>query len=130
METKSVNPLSQQIRVEWKSLWDQCFDDKRNAECVTSRDYDLLFVERGTVIKATRNCKPPSLEEIMDMTERNLGLKLISPDPRIGGWRKLSREAFPRKPRGAEGSKRTQESPKENARNVPAKKSGNGWLHR
>lgn len=75
----AVNILSQQIRAEWKSLWNQCFDDKLSAECVASRDYDILFVERGTVIKATRNYKPPSLEEIIESA-----LKIDQPESQ--GW--------------------------------------------
>jgi hypothetical protein len=36
-------------------LWKERFDDKVRAEGVANRDYSSLFVEKGTVIFATRN---------------------------------------------------------------------------
>lgn len=70
--------------MEWKSLWDQSIEDKNTAKYVARRDYKLLFIGEGTVIRAARNYKAPDLREIMEMNERILGLRLTQPDPKLG----------------------------------------------
>ena len=88
--TSVAEPVRKQIKLEWQELWDQKIEDKLIAEDMARRDYQLLFVERGTIIKASRNYKPPNLDEIMQLNEALLGLKLTYPDPEVGGWRKFS----------------------------------------
>ena len=90
----AAEQLRQNIRMEWESLWNQCFEDKNSAEYVARRDYELLFIERGSVIKATRNYKAPDLREIMERTEKICDSSLIHPNPKSGGWRKFSKDVL------------------------------------
>jgi hypothetical protein len=58
------------IREEWRLLWLGRIDDKVRAEGVANRCFSLLFVERGTVIVATRDFKPLDLREILRRKHR------------------------------------------------------------
>lgn len=125
-----VHQISKQIRMEWKDLWDQRIEDKLVAEDVARRNYELLFVERGTVIKATKDYKPPDLEEIMETNEKLLGVKLTYPDPDVGGWGKFAREVLSKEARWRKIRERRPSLPKEKPTNGPPKKGGRGWVHR
>ena len=128
---KLANALRQQIRAEWSDLWDQRFEDKLVAEDVARRNYELLLVERGTVIKATRDYKPPNLQEIFEANERLLGVTLTSPDPKEGGWGKFSKEVLSKEPRWKRDTPRERQEYKvEKPQNGPSKNGGRGWLHR
>ena len=77
------------IRQEWRELWFQKVEDDIIDEDVARRDYPLLFVERGTVIRATRDYKHLEIDEILD-THRKRGQDLIQqPNPEVGGWGKF-----------------------------------------
>ncbi len=88
-----------EIRKAWKELWCQRIEDRLIAEDVARQDYGILFVEKGTVIRASRMLKPLDLEEIIDKNERLLGLNLKKPRPEEGGYRKFSREILSMQPR-------------------------------
>jgi len=101
------------------------------AEGISDKDYSQLFVERGTVIMATRKFKPPDFYEILqqhlssDPSDIN---KLLSPNPATGGWGKFVRNVLNKqKPL----LRRRLNTPKEPIRktNQQLKKSGRGWLH-
>lgn len=53
------------IKKEWRLLWSCRIDDKVRGEGSASQSFPLLFVEQGTIIKATRNFKPLDLKEIL-----------------------------------------------------------------
>ena len=42
--------LVEELKVEWKRLWQERFDDKVRAEGVAAGDYAKLFVDKGTAI--------------------------------------------------------------------------------
>ena len=127
---RSMLTLRQQIRSDWKDLWDQRIEDKLIAENIASKNYDLLFVERGVIIKATKDYRPPSLAEIMEMNEALLGASLTYPNPDIGGWGKFSKEVLSKQVRSRKISERRPDLYKDRLRNGPRKKGGRGWLHR
>jgi hypothetical protein len=56
----------EELRVEWERLWRERFDDRVRAEGVANQDYSSLFVERGTVIFATRNFRPLTFRGILE----------------------------------------------------------------
>ena len=95
----AIQQVRQRIRLEWRDLWKQRIEDKLTAEDVASKNYELLFVDKGTVIKASRDYKPPNLKEIMERNEKVLNIRLIYPDRHVGGWRKFSREVLSKQPR-------------------------------
>jgi hypothetical protein len=119
----------QEIRREWKDLWDQKVEDKLIAEDIARKSYELLFVDAGTVIRASKNYSPLNLEEIMDRNEKIIGLRLTNPTPEEGGFRKFAKNVLSKQPRLNQNHARRQEPPEVKVKKGPAKKSGRGWLH-
>jgi len=117
------------LREEWKSLWRTRIDDKVRAEGIASRDFLRLFVERGTVILATRDCKPPSFREILKYYMPEDFAERLNVNPNTGGWRKFIREFI--KSQIKEGRERILKSQSKSKKNVNLQKKhgGRGWLH-
>ena len=123
----SAVQLRQQIREEWRDLWDQRIEDKLVAEEIARKDYELLFIERGTVIRASKDYVPPDFEEIVRANEELLDIKLTYPDPRVGGWGKFIKDVFPRR---THHTRRKRLELNEKSQNGPRKSGGRGWLNR
>ena len=85
----SQKEMIQALKIEWKRLWQERQDDKVRAEGIAVTDYCDLFVERGTVIHATRSFKSLSFRDILEQHKIENVDRLVSPDPRIGGWNKF-----------------------------------------
>ena len=120
--------LVKELKAEWKMLWRTRIDDRVRAEGVASRDFLRLFVDRGTVILATRDCKPPSFHEILRYYMPEVAAERFNVNPHVGGWRKFIREFMKGQSRG-ERIKRLSNEPKKKAANLQKKKGGRGWLH-
>jgi hypothetical protein len=120
----------EELKVEWKRLWRERFDDKVRAEGVANRDYSSLFVERGTVIFATRNFKLLNFKGILEEHGIRDLYKFVSPNPSVGGWGKFIRSAV--MPARANGRTRRAEQyfVEEEKKPQQLKKGGRGWLHR
>ncbi|MDQ1279327.1 MAG: hypothetical protein QG670_589 [Thermoproteota archaeon] len=128
-EGKTVAYFRREIRKEWNELWNQRIEDKQIAEDVARKDYNLLFIETGTVIRATRNFKPLDLEEIIDANEKLLGVSLKSPTSgEGGGYRKFAKETLSKQPHVGRLHSRKREI-LEKKKNDPPKNTGRGWLH-
>jgi hypothetical protein len=111
---------------QWKNLWRNLLGDKMRGEKIADRDYNLLFVEKGTVVGDARREKPLRYRETLKQHKLASG-KYPPPEPEIGGWGKFSQTMI--KPqKKPEPEKKTQPDPK---RKSPQrfKKSGRGWLH-
>jgi len=132
-EAAGIQVLVDDVRKEWKLLWHDRIDDKARAEGMANRNFELLFVERGTVIIATRDFKLLDLKEILRVHEVENIERFVSPHPSVGGWRKFARTVI----NGQRRVVRAQQL-RENAmsrgvdgkRNLQLKKGGRGWLHR
>jgi len=72
-------------------MWRERIDDKVKAEGIANRDYSMLFVDRGTVIIATRDYKPLNFREIVEYYKIPEIDKFVQPHPFVGGWRKFIR---------------------------------------
>jgi hypothetical protein len=115
-------------RVQWKRLWQERVDDKVRAEGVATADFCDLFVEKGTIIHATRDFKALNFKDILEQNHVENPDRYIPPDPQIGGWTKFVKtnitNQLPRK-RLAElyryENKHKRQQPK---------KGGRGWLHK
>jgi hypothetical protein len=87
-----------QVRVlqsQWNKMWRERIDDEVRAEGVANQDYPELFVEKGTVIIATRDYLPPCFEEILDtQIPKRCGLQRTPPHSSQGGYRKLIRDVI------------------------------------
>jgi len=128
--TKAVEAIRHQIRCDWKNLWDNRIHDSSLAEDVASTNYDLLFIEKGTIIKATKDYRPPNLENIFERNEKLLDVSFSPLNPKVGGWRKFSRDILSKQPRWSKASHRIEESLENNKNNCLAKKGSRGWLHK
>lgn len=120
--------MVEEIKTQWKKLWQERIDDKVRAEGVATNDYSKLFVDKGTIIHATRNFKPLSLKEILEQNEIQNTDRIIPPNPQVGGWTKFIKinitSKAPQRKRRADAY----EEPKK-IKQQP-KKGGRGWLHK
>ena len=86
-----IKTLRRELKSQWKSLWYDKIDDKKRAEGIASKDYSLLFVEKGTVIVTSRDHRPLNFRDIQEGLFRNLG---VPPEPHfsMGGVGKFIRD--------------------------------------
>ena len=57
----SQKAVVEELKTQRKRLWQERLEDKVRAEGVAINDYSSLFVERGTVIRATKDYKALNL---------------------------------------------------------------------
>ena len=127
-EEKAVSQvLVDEVKEEWKLLWVSRIDDKVRAEGIANRDYQLLFVERGTVIFATRGFRPLDFKEILGLHKIRDVERVVGPPPSVGGWAKFARTVLNKQKR----ARRMREPmPRRNrVKDQQLKKGGRGWLH-
>ena len=120
----------EELKQQWRTLWRERIDDEVRAEGISSKDYSELFVERGTVIIATRKFKPP---DFFDIVQQHLltgqgDINSVLPSPRIGGWGKFVRNVLGKQQSSV---KRRRGGLIETDKKVgqQLKKNGRGWLH-
>ena len=118
------------LREEWRLMWRHRVDDRVRAEGIADKTYERLFVDRGLILVATRDFKPP---EFQDILEKHLSPEMaesINPSPARGGVRKFIREYIAVQTRP--GSRRKEETRAElenMKRQQQLKHGGRGWLH-
>ena len=81
--------MAEALKIEWKKLWQERVDDKIRAEGIATADYCDLFVEKGTIIHASRDYKALNFKEILKQHQISNVDRFIAPDPQIGGWTKF-----------------------------------------
>jgi len=127
METTQTKEFVDELRTEWKSLWQNRIDDKVRAEGIAKQDYSKLAIEQGTVIVATRNYKPL---EFFDIVKDHLGpdtQKAVVPNTTVGRWGKFVRNNICKQ---KNTPKRTYSPPKPtHKKGQQQKKGGRGWIH-
>jgi hypothetical protein len=122
----SQKEMVEEIRIQWKKLWRERVDDKVRAEGVATADYCDLFVEKGTIIHATRNFKALNFKEILEQHQITNPDGLIPPNPQIGGWTKFIKvNITSQRPR----KRRAELYCAEKEQKQQPKKGGRGWLH-
>jgi hypothetical protein len=127
-KVKAQKELAEKLKVQWKLLWSERFDDKVRAEGVSINDYTFLRVERGTIIHATRDFKALSFREILEQHMVENPDRFIQPDVNSGGWSKFVKTKITNNSR--QRSERTLLiTSKKQAAVGQAKKGGRGWLH-
>ena len=118
------------LKEEWKRLWRERFDDKVRAEGIAAKNYPLLYVERGTVIVATRKYKPPSFSEIVKFWAENFKIfeesRIFPPHPSVGGWRKFIKTHLTKHKSTRRNAYKEE---KQKKAKLQLKKGGRGWLH-
>ena len=124
---KAHKELVNELKVQWKLLWSECFNDKNRAEGVSVSDYTSLRVERGTIIHATRDFKALSFKEILEQHMVEDSDRFVQPDVTVGGWNKFVKTRITI--RGPQRNKRALSYvPNKQVVQQP-KKGGRGWLH-
>ena len=119
--------LVEQLKTEWKKLWYERVDDKVRAEGIATGDYSKLFVEKGTIIHATRDFKALSFKEILEQNQIANAERFIPPSPQVGGWAKFVKTSITtQKPQKSRRVLQYSEPVKEKQQ---LKKGGRGWLH-
>lgn len=121
-----------ELRQQWRALWRERINDRIRAEGISNKDFNLLFVDRGTVIVATRRCKPPDFKDILEQYNApyEVKVKQDQPSPEVGGWRKFGRglAAARRQKTRRQKFDRSRDS-RVRAPEGQLKKGGRGWLH-
>ena len=119
--------MVEELKTHWKQLWQERLDDKVRAEGVATNDYAKLFVEKGTIIHATRDFKALNFKEILEQNQIVNADRFIPPSPQVGGWNKFIKTNITshRQRRNTRASL-YREDKKEKQQ---PKKGGRGWLH-
>lgn len=128
MSSLASEEVVKELKADWKSLWWERIDDKVRAEGIANKDYSRLFVEKGTVIFATRDFKPLSFREILEMHKVVDVNRVVQPSPHVGGWGKFIRTVIANQTR----KRRVKETRKyldSKKKRQHVKKGGRGWLH-
>ena len=120
--------LVEELKVEWKKLWLERMDDKVRAEGIAIKDYSSLFVDKGTVIHATRDFKALNFKEILEQHEISNAERYTPPDPHVGGWSKFVKTQITSQNHHRRKRADFYEAPKKEKQQQ--KKGGRGWLHK
>jgi hypothetical protein len=126
METNELKEFVDELRIDWKHLWLNRLDDKVRAEGIACQDYSKLFVERGTVIMATRDFKPLEFFDIVQEYLEFDAEKAVPPNSTIGGWGKFIRNNIRKQKNTTRRFSPPKPTPKKGQQQ---KKGGRGWLH-
>lgn len=128
-QTVDTRVLVEQLKIEWKRMWRERVDDHFRAEGIAIKDYSKLFVDRGTIIHATRDFRALSFKEILELHKIAPADRFLPPNPSVGGWGKFIRTAItcssPR--RGVRAAAYRAEQSARVKQHL--KKGGRGWLH-
>jgi len=126
-KVKAQKELVETLKVQWKLLWIERFNDKVRAEGVSEKDYEILNVERGTVITATRDYKVLNFKEILEKHLIEDPDRFIQPNVNIGGWNQFVKTHIKtHKPQRKNWL--TREAPNKLV-TQQSNKSRRGWLH-
>ncbi|MEM2102122.1 MAG: hypothetical protein QXM22_01245 [Candidatus Bathyarchaeia archaeon] len=124
-EWKEQKLFIEELKRQWKLMWRERIDDKVRAEGIAAKDFGLLFVERGTIIMATRDFKLLDFRQILQQHNLVHAEDVAFTNPSTGGWGKFAREVFGKSSK----AKRRASYEKPKAVSGPSKKCGRGWLH-
>jgi hypothetical protein len=119
--------MIEQLRLQWRKLWQERLDDKVRAEGMATADYCDLFVDQGTVIHATRDFKALNFKEILDQHQVINADRYIPSSPQVGGWNKFIKNNITNQPRRRRRADLYREEQREKQQ---PKKGGRGWLHK
>ena len=125
--SENQKQLVEELKTEWKKLWQERLDDKVRAEGIAVNDYGNLFIDKGTIIHATRDFKSLSFKEILEQHEVLNAERFIPPDPHVGGWGKFVKNNITNPQ--IKANKLHEYYPQEKTEKQQLKKKGRGWLH-
>jgi hypothetical protein len=125
-KVRAQKKLVEELKVQWKQLWSERLNDRVKAEDISKADYEILQVERGTIIHASRDFKPLNFKDILQQHMVENPDSFIQPNVNQGGWTKFVKTEITSQKRPQKRAhmyvppKRVIQQPK---------KGGRGWLH-
>ena len=128
MKVSDEKKAVEELLVEWKSLWRERFDDRVRAEGIANKNYPGCFVERGTVIFATRKFRLLNFRDVLELNGVVDANRFVPLDPRVGGWGKFIRKSIISQKPNSRVS-RASCFFEETKRKQHLKKGGRGWIH-
>ena len=128
MERMEWKAFVDELRVQWKMLWRDRIDDKVRAEGIAREDFSSLFVDRGTVIVATRDFKPLDFVEVLERHKPSEVPNAVPPRPGVGGWGRFVRDFIGKQRRFTKRGRPVPSKPGRKG-DQQRKKGGRGWLH-
>lgn len=120
--------IVEELKVQWKKLWQERVDDKVRAEGIAMCNYSELFIDRGTIIHATRDFKVLTFREILEQHQIAEGDRFVATSPYVGGWGKFIKTSVARQRKQMD--KRALIYREEKNEKQQPKKGGRGWLHK
>ena len=123
-EWKERKEFIEELKRQWKLMWIERIDDHQKAEGIADKDFSLLFVDRGTIIMATRDYKPLDFRQVLEEHKLTRESSEIAPNSTVGGWGKFARETYEKRT-----STRRQSYAPEKCVGSALKQGGRGWLH-
>jgi len=123
----TTKEMVEELKVQWKRLWQERVDDKIRAEGIATADYCDLFVEKGTIIHATKDYKALNFREILEQHQIAKVDMFILPNPQIGGWTKFIKLNITSQ--RVRKKRRAELYCAEKQQKQQRKKGGRGWLH-
>jgi len=124
---EACKEIVEELKEQWRRLWRERIDDKVKAEGIANTDFSKLFVEKGTVIFATRDFKMLNFKEILELHKLEVG-RIISPSPSVGGWGKFIRTMIATQ-RPSNRVRQARQYLDDKKQRQQLKKGGRGWLH-
>ena len=124
----SEKEVINELREQWRQLWNKRRDDSLKAESIATQTYPSLFVERGTVIHASRDFKPLSFKEILSLHQIDKYGRYLPLTPEIGGWGKFVKTHINTQKKPLQKHKLIRHELKKERTKSNKKKSG--WLHK
>ena len=125
---KAWREFVKDLKVRWKYLWWSRIDDEIRAEGIASMDFPKLFVEKGTIIIATKDYKPPDFHEILKKHMPPAIAERVNTTPTIGGIRKFIKEVIRRQRSSRIILSQKPQKPRKH-KYQQRKHGGRGWLH-
>lgn len=113
------------LKEEWKLMWKERFDDRIKGEGIVTRDHPLIFMDRGSVIFASRDAKTPTFSEIVELWAAQGSI--YAPQPAVGGWGKFIRTHLRRASHSR--ARNLASNPFNLKANQCKRKRAKGWLH-
>lgn len=121
--------MVEDLKIQWKRLWQERVDDKVRAEGIATDDYSKLFVEKGTLIHATRDFKALNFKDILEQHLVVNAERFISPRPQIGGWTKFIRSNITNQRSNWKNDQNLRRSSIHKKKQQRLRANGRGWLH-
>ena len=119
--------MVEELKIQWKKLWQERVDDKVRAEGIAIDDYSKLFVEKGTIIHATRDFKALNFKEILEQHQIANADRFVPPSPQVGGWTKFIKTNI--RSQRMQRNRRASLYCADKKEKQQPKKGGRGWLH-